>query len=219
MAHGVIARPAAGPPPGGPIAPGLAHVSRHSVLDLWWEKRAKQERQGEASRTRWVDEFGGAGQSPRDAEHCDRTRTHRMEQCGRPWAPAQPRRLLCGRVARERAASYGGGAAKGPGAVIRMPSEPSGRTCLARTYAWLPQHRPWRRRDPQPPLAPQRQGCSQACALTRGRPTLERVTYPVAKPWRHAIKRHSQRHRGVWRYGRSRSGFPLPQPQGLHPGW
>ena len=48
MAHGVIARPEAGTPPGGPISPGLANVDLPDVLDLWFEKRAKQDRHGEA---------------------------------------------------------------------------------------------------------------------------------------------------------------------------
>jgi RNA-directed DNA polymerase len=57
MAYGGIARPEAGTPQGGPIAPGLAKVSLHYVLDVWFEQRAKRAMQGEASRTRFVDDF------------------------------------------------------------------------------------------------------------------------------------------------------------------
>ena len=48
MEHGVIARPAAGTPQGGPRSPCLANVSLHDVLDLWFEKRVKKDMQGEA---------------------------------------------------------------------------------------------------------------------------------------------------------------------------
>jgi retron-type reverse transcriptase len=48
MEHGVSARPEAGTPQGGPLAPCLAHVSLHYGLDLWLEKRAKKDLQGEA---------------------------------------------------------------------------------------------------------------------------------------------------------------------------
>lgn len=56
MEHGVIARPDAGTPQGGPISPGLAHAYLHYVLDVWCEKRAKRALQGEASLTRLVDD-------------------------------------------------------------------------------------------------------------------------------------------------------------------
>jgi RNA-directed DNA polymerase len=142
MEHGVIARPEAGTPQGGPISPGLANVYRHYVLDLWLEKRAKQDMPGEASLTRCVDDFGVALQYKRDTERFDRTLTRRREQFGRKLAPDKTRMRLFGRFARERAASYGGKPgtfeflgfkhvggvdAKGTFAVIRMPSEKSWR--------------------------------------------------------------------------------------------
>ena len=72
MAHGVVARPDAGTPQGGPISPCLANVYLHYVLDLWFEKRAKRDMQGEAYLTRFVDDFVVAFQYKRDAEHFDR---------------------------------------------------------------------------------------------------------------------------------------------------
>lgn len=234
MEHGVRARPAAGTPQGGPSSPGLANVSLHDVLDLWFEKRAKQDMQGEAYLTRFVDDFGVAFQDKRDAEHFDRTRTRRLEKFGLQLAPDKTRRRLFGRFARERAASYGGKPgtceflgfkhvcgvdAKGKFAVIRMPSEKSGRKCLDSTYAWLKQHRHWRRRAQQRHLVTQRKGFYQYFALNRCVPKLERVKYHVEKQWRHAIKRQSQRHYVFWSYVRSRSWFQLPQPKVLHPGF
>ena len=105
MEHGVIARPEAGTPQGGPISPCLANISLHYVRDLWFATRAKKDMQGEASRTRFVDDFGVAFPDKRDAEHCDRTLPHRMEKFGLQLAPDQPRMRLVGRFARERAAS------------------------------------------------------------------------------------------------------------------
>lgn len=55
MEHGVVARPEAGTPQGGPISPCLANVYLHYVIDLWFEKRAKRHMQGEAYLTRFVD--------------------------------------------------------------------------------------------------------------------------------------------------------------------
>jgi hypothetical protein len=204
------------------------------VLDLWFEKRVKKDMQGEAYLTRFVDDFVVAFQYKRDAEDFDRTLTHRMEKFGLKLAPDKTRMLLFGRFARERAASYGGKPgtfeflgfkhvcgvdAKGKFAVIRIPSEKSCRKFLDRTYAWLQQHRHWRRRDHQRHLATQLKGFYQYFALNRCVPKLERVKYHVEKQWRHAIKRQSQRHRAFWSYLRGRSWFQLPQPKVLHPGF
>lgn len=73
MAHGVVARPDAGTPQGGPMSPGLATGYLHYGLDLWCEQRAKRYRQGEAYLTRFVDDVVVAFQYKRDAEHFDRT--------------------------------------------------------------------------------------------------------------------------------------------------
>ena len=234
MEHGVIARPEAGTPQGGPISPCLANVYLHYVLDLWFEKRAKKDMQGEAYLTRFVDDFVVAFQYKRDAEHFDRTLTRRMEKFGLKLAPDKTRMLLFGRFAQESAASYGGKPGtfeflgfkhvcgvdtKGRFAVIRIPSEKSCRKFLDRTSAWLQQHRHWRRRDQQRHLATQLKGFYQYFALNRCVPKLERVKYHVEKQWRHAIKRQSQRHRVFWSYLRSRSWFQLPQPKVLHLGF
>ena len=80
MEHGVVARPDAGTPQGGPISPCLANVYLHYVLDLWFEKRAKRYLQGEAYLTRFVDDFVVAFQYKRDAEHFDRKLKIRLKK-------------------------------------------------------------------------------------------------------------------------------------------
>src|SRR5262249_43119248 len=102
MEHDVSARPEAGTPQGGPSSPCLADVYLYYVLDLWFAKRAKNDLQGEAYLTRFVDDFGVAFQYKRDAEHFDRTLTHRMEKIELQLAPDKTRMLLFRRFARER---------------------------------------------------------------------------------------------------------------------
>jgi RNA-directed DNA polymerase len=234
MAHGVVARPDAGTPQGGPISPCLANVYLHYVLDLWFEKRAKRYMQGEAYLTRFVDDFVVAFQYKRDAEHFDRKLKIRLKVFGLSLTPEKTRMILFGRFARERAESYGmkpgtfeflgfkhvsGIDTKGKFAVVRIPSEKSCRKFLDSTYEWLRRHRHWRRRDQQRYLASTLKGFYQYFALNRCVPKLERVKHHVEKQWRHAIKRQSQRHRVFWSYLRSRSWFELPQPKVLHPGF
>ena len=232
MEHGVVARPDAGTPQGGPISPCLANAYLHYVLDVWFEKRAKKDMQGEAYLTRFVDDFVVAFQYKRDAERFDRTLKVRMQRFGLRLAPDKTRLILFGRFARERATSYGGQPgtfeflgfkhvcgvdAQGKFAVVRIPAEKSCRKFLQSTAKWLKRHRHWRRRDQQRHLATQLKGFYQYFALNRCVPKLERVKHHVEKQWRHAIKRQSQRHYVYWSYLRSRSWFVLPTPKVLHP--
>jgi RNA-directed DNA polymerase len=234
MEHGVVARPDAGTPQGGPISPCLANVYLHYVLDLWFEKRAKRYMQGEAYLTRFVDDFVVAFQYKRDAENFDRKLKIRLKIFGLSLTPEKTRMILFGRFARESAESYGmkpgtfeflgfkhvsGIDTKGKFAVVRIPSEKSCRKFLDSTYEWLRRHRHWRRRDQQRHLASRLKGFYHYFALHRCVPKLERVKHHVEKQWRHAIKRQSQRHRVFWSYLRSRSWFELPQPKVLHPGF
>lgn len=234
MEQGVVARPEAGTPQGGPISPGLANVYLHYVIDLWFEKRAKREMQGEAYLTRFVDDFVVAFQYKQDADNFDRMLKSRLERFGLRVASEKTRLRLFGRFAREHAASNGGKPetveflgfkhvcgvdAKGKVAVIRIPSEKSCRKFLESTSEWLKRHRHWRRRDQQRYLSTQLKGFYQYLALNRCVPKLERVKHHVEKQWRHAIKRQRQRHYVFWSYLRSRSWFALPQPKVLHPGF
>ena len=107
MEHGVVARPAAGTPQGGPISPCLANVYLHDVIDLWFEKRGKRAMQGEAYLTRFVDDFVVAFQYKQDAEDFDRTLKRRLQNFGLRLAPEKTRLVLFGRFARERAAATG----------------------------------------------------------------------------------------------------------------
>lgn len=213
MEHGVVARPDAGTPQGGPISPCLANVYLHYVLDLWFEKHTKRYRQGEAYLTRFVDDCVVALQYKRDAENFDRKLKIRMKIFGLSLAPEKTRMMLFGRFARERAEAYGmkpgtfeflgftpvsGLYAKGKCAVVRIPSEKSCRKFLDRTYEWLQRHRHWRRRDQQRHLASQLKGFYHYFALNRCVPKLERVKHHVEKQWRHALKRQSQRHHVFW---------------------
>ncbi len=232
MEHGVVARPEAGTPQGGPISPCLANVYLHYALDLWFEKRVKRDMQGEAYLTRFVDDFVVAFQYKRDAERFDRRLRSRMQRFGLELADEKTRMILFGRFARQRAEVCGmrpvtfeflgfkhvnGTDAKGRYAVVRIPSEKSCSKFLEHTRQWLRRHRHWRRRDQQRHLASQLRGFYQYFALNRCVPKLERVRYHVERQWRHAIKRQSQRHHVFWSYLRSRSWFTLPKPKVLHP--
>jgi RNA-directed DNA polymerase len=52
--------PETGPPQGGTVSPGLAHVYLHYALDRWFDKVVKAHCRGEALVCRYADAWGGA---------------------------------------------------------------------------------------------------------------------------------------------------------------
>ena len=231
MENGVIARPEAGTPQGGPVSPVLANVYLHYALDLWFEKRAKKHMQGEAHLTRFVDDFVVAFQYKRDAENFDRKLKIRMKYFNLELAPEKTRMMRFGRFSKEwndkdgfKQSSFEflgfkhvcGIDAKGSFNVIRIPSEKSCHKFLQSTKKWLKFHMHWLRRDQQKQLTMMLKGFYQYFALHRCVPKLKRVKHHVLKQWRHVIKRRSQRHTVFWSYLNSRDWFQLPEPQVLH---
>lgn len=232
MYNGVVARPGAGTPQGGPISPCLANVYLHYTLDLWFERRAKKLMQGEAHLTRFVDDFVVAFQYKRDAENFDRNLRIRLKHFGLEVAEEKTRMLLFGRFARERKAEFSekpetfeflgfkhvcATDAKGKFNVIRIPSEKSCTRFLENTREWLKRHPHWKRRDQQRHLTMMLNGFYRYFALNHCVDKLFRVRHDVMKQWRHNIKRKSQRSYVFWSYLRSRSWFELPKPNVLHP--
>jgi hypothetical protein len=106
MEHGVGARPAAGTPHGGPRSPGLANGSLPYGIDRWVAQRGNRARQGEASWTRFVDEWVVACPEKQDAADFARTLKRRLPHCGRRIAPEKTRRGLLGRCARTRGGGW-----------------------------------------------------------------------------------------------------------------
>lgn len=232
MENGVIARPQAGTPQGGPISPCLANVYLHYTLDLWFARRAKKYMQVEAHLTRFVDDFVVTFQYKRDAENFDKKLRIRLKYFGLEVADEKTRMLIFGRFARERKAEFlekpetfeflgfkhvCGADANGKFNVIRIPSEKSCTRFLESTRDWLKRHPHWKRRDQQRQLTLMLNGFYRYFALHHCVDKLFRVRHDVLKQWRHTIKRQSQRHYVFWSYLRSCSWFDLPKPSVIHP--
>jgi hypothetical protein len=231
MQNGVVVRPEAGTPQGGPLSPVLANVYLHFVLDLWFEKKVRRWFRGEAYLTRFADDFVASFQYKRDAENFDRYLRKRFARFNLELADDKTRLLLFGRFAAETKAAYGerpdtfdflgfthvcGTDRRGTFAVIRLPSQKSRRKFLARTKEWLSRHRHWKRRDQQRQLTTMLRGFYQYFGLHHCQPKLDDIRREVQLQWIRVLRRRSQRHRLYWCYLLSRSWFKLPYAELRH---
>jgi RNA-directed DNA polymerase len=107
MQDGVVIRPEAGTPQGGPLSPILANVYLHYVLDLWFEKRVRRSVRGETYLIRFADDFVATFQYRRDAEGFDRDLRQRLARFNLAVADEKTRLLIFGRFAAVTTAAYG----------------------------------------------------------------------------------------------------------------
>ena len=107
MEHGVIARPEAGTPQGGPISPCLANVYLHYVLDLWFERKAKPRLRGEAYLVRYIDDFVVCFQFREDALRLQEALRKRLGKFGLTLEPTKTKLVEFGRFAHRHASRHG----------------------------------------------------------------------------------------------------------------
>lgn len=91
-----------GTPQGGIISPILANIYLHYVLDLWFEKKAKQTLKGYAEIVRYADDFVIGCQYPDDAHTGIALIKDRFNQFGLVLAQDKTRVIEFGRFAKER---------------------------------------------------------------------------------------------------------------------
>jgi group II intron reverse transcriptase/maturase len=231
MQDGVVIRPEAGTPQGGPLSPLLANVYLHFVLDLWFEKKERRRLQGEAYLVRFADDFVVSFQYRRDMEKFDRHLRDRFARFSLELADDKTRMLLFGRFAADRKAEYDerpekfdflgfthvcGTDRRGKFAVVRLPSRKSCRKFLARTKEWLSEHRHWKRRDQQRQLTMMLRGFYQYFGLHHCKPKLDAVRHELQLQWIRVLRRRSQRHRLFWSYLNNSAWFELPYAETRH---
>lgn len=89
------------------IAPLLANVYLHHVLDLWFEEEVKPRLQGQAYLIRYVDDAVICFQNAQDAEQVKKVLEKRMTEYGLTLHPDKTRLVEVGRAAMEQAARQG----------------------------------------------------------------------------------------------------------------
>lgn len=98
-----------GAPQGGIISPLLANIYLHYVLDLWFEKVAKKELNGEAQIIRYADDFIIGLQYKDQAEKLLKLLKHRLAKFNLSLSEEKTRIIEFGRFARENHKKRGQG--------------------------------------------------------------------------------------------------------------
>ena len=107
MEEGKLYATEGGTPQGGVISPVLANVYLHYVLDLWMERKVKEECRGYVEMVRYADDFVICVQYKDDAERILSELKERLAKFGLELAEEKTRRIEFGRYTRQSAEAKG----------------------------------------------------------------------------------------------------------------
>ena len=107
MEEGKLYATEGGTPQGGVISPVLANGYLHYVLDLWMERKVKEECRGYVEMVRYADDFVICVQYKDDAERILSELKERLAKFGLELAEEKTRRIEFGRYARQNAEAKG----------------------------------------------------------------------------------------------------------------
>ena len=103
---GQIYKPVEGTPQGGIISPILANVYLHYVLDLWFERKVKQNCEGEAYYIRFADDHIACFRYKREAEKYRRELGERLKKFNLELAEEKTRIISFSRFRKEEKTSF-----------------------------------------------------------------------------------------------------------------
>ncbi len=107
MEEGKLCATEEGTPQGGVISPVLANVYLHYALDLWMERKVKEECRGHVEMVRYADDFVICVQYKDEAERILTALRERLAKFGLELAEEKTRRIEFGRYAERNAKAKG----------------------------------------------------------------------------------------------------------------
>jgi len=223
-----------GTPQGAVISPLLANVFLHYVLDLWVQQWRSRHAYGDMIFVRYADDFVLGFQHRGDAERFRQELRERLAKFGLELHPDKTRLIEFGRFAAARRAERGAGkpetfdflgfthccgkTRQGAFTIKRVSVAKRMRAKLQTIKEQLrcAMHRPVA--DVGQWLRSVVQGWFNYHAVPGNHHCLDQFRTQVARLWRHALRRRSQKS-GRWRWDRMTRLIDrwLPRPQTLHP--
>jgi len=222
-----------GTPQGGNLSPMLSNVFLHYVLDLWFEKRLKQQVRGVCFLVRYADDFICLVQYQDDAQSIAQALRERFAQFDLELHPEKTRVISFGRYERENAqrqqrrphtfdflgfTHYCGQSRKGKFIVGRQTSRKKFRKRCQELTTWLKTVRNqlsvkhwW------PVLKAKLQGHYQYYGVSGNMRGLTRFYRSALRLLRKWLNRRSQRRTFYWsRFLSYLRRYPLPRPRIIH---
>jgi RNA-directed DNA polymerase len=235
LEHGSVTRPETGVPQGSGVAPLLANVFLHTILDAWFEQVAMPRLDGEATLYRFADDLVILCARERDAQRLMTVLPKRLAKYGLTLHPTKTRVIRFTRPPytpqgqRAQASSrsgtfdllgfthYWGRSRQGNWVVKRKTTVKRLSRALHRFNAWCRHHRhapvAWQHQQ----LVQKLRGHYAYYGITGNEHRLRRVRWEVIRLWRKWLNRRSQRRRMRWeRFVRLLEHYPLPRVRIVH---
>jgi group II intron reverse transcriptase/maturase len=236
LEHGSVTHPDTGVPQGSGVAPLLANVFLHTILDAWFEQVVRPRLDGEATLYRFADDLVILCAVERDAQrlmtvlpkrfakygltlHPTKTRVIRFTRP--PYAPQGPRVKVPswpGTFELLGFTHYWGRSRQGNWVVKRKTTGKRLSRALRRFNAWCRSHRhapvAWQHQQ----LVQKLRGHYAYYGITGNEQRLRRVQWEVIRLWRKWLNRRSQRRSMRWeRFARLLEQYPLPRAKIMRP--
>lgn len=233
LENGTVSRSEAGTPQGGSASPLLANVYLHYAFDLWTQQWRRMQARGDVIVVRWADDFIVGFQYQSDAEQFLSDLTERFAKFELELHPDKTRLVEFGRFAALNREQRGEGrpqtfeflgfthisgkTRKGRFAVVRHTSKKRFRrkllevkeTLRRRMHDAVPEVGKW--------LASVVRGHVQYYGVPLNYRALAAFRFQVARLWRQALQRRSQRVKTTWDRMQRLATKWLPLPRIVHP--
>lgn len=230
MEDGRVTHPDTGVPQGSGVAPILANVYLHEVLDVWFEQVVKPRLTGAALLIRFADDAVMVCAQERDAQRLMAVLPQRFGQYGLrlhpektrlvpfqrpPWRATGPRHHHAtwpGTFDFLGFTHYWGRSRRGNWVVQRKTATTRFSRALKRISVWCRQHRHAKVAWQHQHLVVKLRGHYTYYGITGNLEALRTFRREVTQRWRKWLQRRSQRHRLDWeRYRRLLAHYPLPE--------
>ena len=235
LEQGRVLHPEAGVPQGSGVAPILANVVLHTILDVWFEQVVKPRLDGEATLYRFADDIVILCATAPDAQRLLAALPKRLAKYGLTLHPSKTRLIRFTRppyAAQEPRAKvptwpgtfdllgfthYWGRSRRGIWVVKRKTAGKRLSRALQRINAWCRSHRhapvAWQHQQ----LVQKLRGHYAYYGITGNEQRLRRMQREAIRLWRKWLNRRSQRRSMRWeRFARLLEHYPLPRAKIVH---
>jgi len=221
--NNMVIHPATGTPQGGVVSPVLANIYLHYILDLWFEKKIKQDSEGRTYLCRYADDFVCLFQFREDAEKFYKELPARLGKFGLEVSEQKTRILSFSKFRMEENSRFdflgfefrwGIGSRTGKPQIKRRTSREKFRKSLANFKEWCKANRSLRVRDLIVKLNKKLRGYYEYYGIIGNSNRLRKFYRNVERILKKWLNRRSQRKSYTWKgYKQMLRRYPILEPK------